>query len=84
MAENLNGDGLNGNGFNEAEKFYKGDIKPELEQSLMKIERYFGREGKDVFDFDIDGKRIEWIKEDVNVTDDMGKVVFTQKKVERT
>ena len=73
MAENLNGDGLNGNGngFNEAEKFYKRDIKPELEQSLMKIERYFGREGKDVFDFDIDGKRIEWIKEDVNVTDDM-------------
>jgi len=85
MAENLNGDGLNGNGngFNEAEKFYKRDIKPELEQSLMKIERYFGREGKDVFDFDIDGKRIEWIKEDVNVTDDMGKVVFTQKDVER-
>ena len=83
MAENLNGDGLNGNGFNEAEKFYKGDIKPELEQSLMKIERYFGREGKDVFDFDIDGKRIEWVKEDVNVTDDMGKVIFTQKDVER-
>lgn len=83
MVENLNGFNGNRNGFNEAEKFYKGDIKPELEQSLMKIERYFSHKDKNIFEFDIEGKRIEWVKEDVNVTDDMGKVIFTQKDVER-
>lgn len=47
------------------------------------FERYFSREGKNPFEFDIFGNPIKWISEEVKVSDDMGKVVFVQQNVKR-
>ena len=47
------------------------------------VDRYFTRLGRDAFKYDMFGKEINWISEDVAVTDDMGKVVFTQKGVKK-
>lgn len=44
-------------------------------------ERYFTKVGRDAYKYDMFGKEINWVSEDVAVTDDMGKVVFTQKGV---
>ncbi len=47
------------------------------------VERYFTKLGRDAYRFDMFGKEINWVSEDVAVTDDMGKVVFTQKNVKK-
>ncbi len=47
------------------------------------IGRHFTSVGKSPFEFDIFGNPINWTNEDVQVTDDRGKVVFTQKNVRK-
>jgi len=51
--------------------------------SAFGMERFFTKEGKNPFLFGIDGGNINWIEEDVSVTNDSGKIVFTQPKVKR-
>src|SRR3989338_7170905 len=53
-----------------------------LEQEL-KINRFFSHDGKDVFKFDLYGNPINWISEDVSVTDEKGNADSTQKNVRR-
>jgi ribonucleotide reductase alpha subunit len=57
--------------------------KPFSENSSYKMNRFFTKEGKGPFLFDFNGNPINWIEEDVSVTNDSGKVVFTQPKVKR-
>src|SRR3989338_8827416 len=54
-----------------------------LEQGKFELGRYFTYEDKNPFDFDIMGNPIKWVHEDVKVTDDLGKVIFTQPGVRR-
>jgi len=54
-----------------------------LESGKMHIGRFFTQENKNPFEFDINGKPINWISEEVKVTDDIGKVIFTQPNVRR-
>lgn len=54
-----------------------------LEERNFELNRYFTKEGKDPFEFDIYGNKINWIAEDVSVTDDKGKTIFTQPNVKR-
>ena len=54
-----------------------------LALSEMKVGRFFTREGKNPFEFDIYGNPLKWVSEDVNVTDDLGKIIFTQPRVKR-
>src|SRR3989344_5645468 len=51
--------------------------------SDFKINRFFSYEGKKTDEFDVNGEKINWISEDVNVSDDRGKVIFTQPNVKR-
>ena len=55
----------------------------QLELGKFQMNRFFTFEGKSPFEFDIFGNAIKWIAEDVSVTDDMGKPVFTQVGVKR-
>ncbi len=59
------------------------DGKLGLETGKLNIERFFTREEKNPFEFDANGKLINWISEEVKVTDDVGKVIFTQPNVRR-
>jgi ribonucleoside-diphosphate reductase alpha chain len=54
-----------------------------LETGRINIARFFSQEGKNPFEYDISGKLVNWISEDVKITDDMGKVIFTQPNVRR-
>ena len=54
-----------------------------LEGGKIQAERFFTREGENPFNFDTYGKPINWISEEVKVTDDVGKVIFTQPNVKR-
>ena len=47
------------------------------------VERYFTKIGKDPFRYNMHGIPINWTSEDVAVTDDRGKVVFTQNNVKK-
>lgn len=47
------------------------------------IQRYLTEAGKNPFEFGIDGKPMVWVSEDVKITDDMGKPIFTQKGVRK-
>ena len=49
----------------------------------LKLNRHFTSHGKNPFEFDIHGNQINWVEEDVNVTDDRGKAIFTQKAVRK-
>lgn len=51
-------------------------------QSLA-LERFFTREGKSPFLFDLFGNPITWVSEDVSVTDDAGKPIYVQPKVQK-
>ena len=51
--------------------------------SGIKIERAFSFERDSPFKIDHEGEPINWISEEVNVTDDSGKVVFKQSRVRR-
>lgn len=55
----------------------------ELEQGKMRMRRFFTYESKSPLQYDTFGNSIRWIAEDVKVTDDMGKVIFTQPGVRR-
>jgi len=75
---------LNGNGFGEKEpEINPAGLQPQMSLPKMSMERYFSFQGKDVFKFDIYGNPINWVSEEVKVTDDAGKVIFTQPNVER-
>src|SRR3989338_4197754 len=61
-----------------------GTSKQELKfPDSAKIDRFFSYDGKSPFEFDIYGNIINWISEDVKVTDDVGRVVFVQPNVKR-
>jgi ribonucleoside-diphosphate reductase alpha chain len=49
----------------------------------MRIKRNFSVEGKNPFEYDLYGNPIKWVSEDVKVTDDQGKPIFTQPGVKR-
>lgn len=57
-------------------------VQPSHLQPLL-FERFFTREGKSPFEYDIFGNPISWVSEEVKVTDDMGKVIFVQPNVRR-
>ncbi|MEK6855395.1 MAG: vitamin B12-dependent ribonucleotide reductase [Nanoarchaeota archaeon] len=72
----------NGNGLSEGRiGGYSG--VPRIYLDKLKIERYFTHSGKSPFEYDIFGNPIRWVSEDVSVTDDMGKLIFTQPNVRR-
>lgn len=54
-----------------------------IEERNFELRRYFTKEGKNPFEYDVYGNPIKWIAEDVRVTDDKGKVIFTQPAVKR-
>src|SRR3989344_8904089 len=54
-----------------------------LEDGKFTLDRYFTKNGKNPFEFDICGNQIKWIAEEVKVTDDMGKLIFVQPNVRR-
>lgn len=60
-----------------------GESRLQLNNNSMKLERKFSFEGKSPFEFDIYGNPIKWVEEDVRVTDDIGKLIFTQPNVKR-
>lgn len=47
------------------------------------VDRYFTKLGRDPYKYNMYGQEINWVNEDVAVTDDMGKVVFTQRNVKK-
>lgn len=53
------------------------------ELGVFRIDRFFTNEGKSPFEFDIYGNPIKWLAKDVKVSDDSGKVIFTQPSVKR-
>lgn len=57
--------------------------EPTLITIPLKFERHFSHQGKNPFEFDIFGNPINWISEDVSVTDDRGKTIFVQPSVKR-
>ena len=58
-----------------------GESLPKKDNLYM--DRFFSHYGKNSFNFDPDGNPINWISEDVNLTDDLGKVIYTQSNVKR-
>jgi ribonucleoside-diphosphate reductase alpha chain len=67
----------------------ENEIKSSLRQSSQLanpdslVDRYFTKLGRDPYKYNMFGADINWVSEDVAVTDDMGKVVFTQKGVKK-
>jgi len=53
----------------------------DIDNASSLVGRYFTRSEKDPFRYNMYGEQIKWVSEDVAVTDDVGKVVFTQKGV---
>ncbi len=58
------------------------EIFQQLENGKIDITRYFTHQHKDPFLFDINGSPIKWVKQNVNITDDGGSVIFSQPNVE--
>ena len=54
-----------------------------MEGTALSLGRYFTQEGNSPFQIDPSGNKINWIEENVNVTDDRGKLIFTQPNVRR-
>jgi len=82
---NGNGKDLNGNNNGHSDKKYN---YPQKIDSLtlnkaFEMQRYFTQEGKNPFLNNIYGNSIKWISEDVSVSDDMDKLIYTQKNVNR-
>ncbi|MDP1696047.1 MAG: vitamin B12-dependent ribonucleotide reductase [archaeon] len=61
-------------------EFDKGRLQLKNE---LRLNKYLSHEGKNPFEFDIYGNPLKWISEDVRVSDDMGKTIFTQPNVKR-
>jgi len=55
----------------------------ELALGKMQLERFFTKHGRNPFQYDIYGNQINWIFEEVKVTDDAGKIIFVQPDVSR-
>jgi len=55
----------------------------EISKNYSLADRYFTKVGRDPFKFNMFGTPINWISEDVAVTDDRGKLVFTQSNVRK-
>ena len=53
-----------------------------LESGKISLDRFFTIDGKNPFEFS-NGKQINWVSEEVKVTDDVGKVIFTQPNVKK-
>jgi len=54
-----------------------------LEEGNFELYRYFTKENRNPFEYDIYGNLIKWVAEDVKVSDDRGKEIFTQPNVKR-
>lgn len=74
---NGTGEGTGSGGFEIQRAVPSSQLQPLL------FDRYFTREGKSPFEYDIFGNPINWVTEEVKVTDDMGKVIFVQPAVRR-
>lgn len=86
MNGEVNGNGWengNGNGFDHSHKPLDQKMNVSFDRKEMPLTRFFTREGKNPFEFDIYGNPIRWVAEAVSVSDDSGKVVFTQPGVRR-
>ena len=57
--------------------------KLNLKRGELLMERFFTQGGKNPFEYDYLGRAMNWISEEVKVTDDVGKVIFTQPNVRR-
>lgn len=55
----------------------------QLASGNFNLDRVFTSESKSPYEFDIKGNRINWISEEVKVSDDRGKVIFVQPNVRR-
>jgi len=62
-------------------------MTPERIQQLglkkMELDRFFTKEGNSPYEYDHNGNKLNWISEEVRVTDDKGKVIFVQPNVKR-
>ena len=47
------------------------------------VQRFFTFEGKSPYEYDIYGNLIQWVSEEVKVTDDRGKVIFIQPNIRK-
>ena len=79
MIENENKKELNETGNSEIVAEPKGPVGT-LAPSL-KLERYFTKHGGSPFEFGIYGNKLNWVSEEVSVTDDKGQIIFTQPNV---
>lgn len=76
--------------FNESNTMGKLNVEPKASGSFTAqtlqpfvLNRFFTSDGKSPFEYDIYGNPIKWLQEEVKVTDDMGKLIFTQPNVRR-
>jgi hypothetical protein len=79
--ENGNGNGHE-SGFGNSLHEIKS-VLGSLGVSPFRMERFFSRHGKNVFEYDLNGNPLRWVAEDVSVTDDKGKIIYTQPAVRR-
>src|SRR3989344_5272166 len=49
----------------------------------LSLNRYFTKHGKSPFEYDINVNPINWVSEDVNITDDSGKTIYIQPGVRK-
>lgn len=78
-----NGNG-NGNGHDDHHhKNFEQKMQPAFTKHPMNVSRFLTFDGKSPFVIDPQGKPINWIAEQVSVSDDSGRVVFTQPNVRR-
>ncbi len=78
---NGNGDD-SANGYNNIRLKARQNITSQF-ASLLKLERYFSLEGKNPFEYDLFGNPIRWISEEVSISNDAGKVIYTQPGVKK-
>src|SRR3989338_1064871 len=55
----------------------------DISHSYSLVERYFTKIQRDPFRYNMHGAPINWVSENVAVTDDVGKVIFTQNGVKK-
>jgi len=79
MIENENKKEMSEVGNSEIVAEPKGPVGT-LDPSLN-LERYFTKHGGSPFEFGIYGNKLNWISEEVSVTDDKGQIIFTQPNV---
>lgn len=59
----------------------KGSMGSAISVPPLKVERFFTKHGQSPFQFNIYGNPINWVSNDVSVTDDKGKIIYTQPEV---